>query len=162
MLEALALLEPDRRQPWRLRRLLSALGHAPAPDAENVLYRLAQTDRRFLNDSDWLAALENRGTVSSARLLLDLICEGVFASRSERTDTWTLSHKLAGAMRTHGDFRAEVYQRYESAPANPGNAILEDAIAEVADTDGVLVLIRSYALRDKPFDGVLHKAVMLA
>jgi hypothetical protein len=62
-------------------------------------------------------------------------------------------------MRRHADFRAEVYQRYESAPGKQGNATLEDAIAEASDPDGVLVLVRSYALRGKPFDSILYAAI---
>jgi hypothetical protein len=158
-LDALELLEPDLKHPWRLRRLLSALGHAPALDAENVLCRLAQTDKRFLSDHDWLAALTNRGTASSASLLLDLLCEGAFASKPGEMDTWTLSRKLAGAMRTHAGFRAEVYQRYECVHSSPGKAVLERAIAEVADEDGMLVLVESYARQGKPFDGLLHSAI---
>jgi hypothetical protein len=155
----LELLEPNLRQPWRLRRLLSALGHAPSPKAEHVLNLLPQKDARFLSEHDWLAALDKRGTVSAMQMLLEFICGGAFAGRPGEMDTWTISRSLAGAMRTHAEFRTEVYRRYERVPAGPGKAILEHAIAEVADTDGVLLLVRNHALQGKPFDGVLHSAI---
>ncbi|MGD0265074.1 MAG: hypothetical protein ABSD47_08990 [Candidatus Methylomirabilota bacterium] len=157
--EALELMEPNLRPPWRLRRLLSALGHAPAPEAEHVLDLLPRKDAKFLGEHEWLAALDNRGTVSAACILLELTCGGAFANRPGGMDTWTLSLKLAGTMRAHADFRAEVYQRYEAAPVGPGKAILEHAIAEVADADGVLALVRSHVAQGKPFSGILHSAI---
>ncbi len=65
-LDALELLEPNLRQPWRLRRLLSALAYAPSPEAEHVLNLLPQKDARFLSEYDWFAAMDKRGTVSAA------------------------------------------------------------------------------------------------
>ncbi|HXK27228.1 MAG TPA: hypothetical protein VJ646_03125 [Candidatus Binatia bacterium] len=158
-LDALELLEPNLRQPWRLRRLLSALGHAPSPAAEHVLNLLPRKDARFLSEHDWFTALDRLGTVPAARMLLELICGQAFASRPGGMDTWTLSQKLAGAMRAHVDFRAEVYQRYERLPADSGKVILEHAIAEVADADGVLILVRSHAVQGKPFSSILHSAI---
>jgi hypothetical protein len=74
-------------------------------------------------------------------------------------DNWTLGRKIAGAMQVYADFRAEVYQRYERLPTGPGRDILEHAIAEAADADGVLLLVRSYAVQGKPFPGNLYSAI---
>lgn len=158
-LDALELLEPNLRQPWRLRRLLSALGHALSPEAEHVLDLLPQKDARFLSEHDWLAAFDKRGTVSAARMLLELICEGAFAGAKGGLDTWTLSQKLASVMRAHPDFRTEICQRHERLPTSPGKAILEHAIAEDPDADSVLILVRSYAQEGKPFDNLLRFAI---
>jgi len=54
-------------------------------------------------------------------------------------------------MRAHADFGFEVYQRYERRAGIPGNAILEDAIAEVADAVGVLVLVRGPCVARQAF-----------
>jgi hypothetical protein len=62
-------------------------------------------------------------------------------------------------MRMDSDFRAEVYQRYERDASGAGCAILEIAIAEAADEVGVLLLLRNYACRGKPFPGALHTAI---
>lgn len=158
-LEGLELLEPNLRPPWRLRRLLSALGYAPAPEAERVLGLLSKQDARFLNEHDWLAALEKRGTVSAMRMLLEFISEGAFTERPDRIDTWVLSRTLEGVMRAHTDFRAEVYQQYERLSPGAGKAILEQAIAETADADGVLVIVRSHVVQGRPFNGILHSAI---
>ena len=158
-LDALELLEPNQKQPWRLRRLLSALGHAPSLAVEHVLNLLPRKDARFLGEYEWFAALDKRGTISADRILLDLICEGAFDSKPGRMDTWTLSRKLAGAMQADADFRAEVYQWYERPLTGPAKAILEEAIGEAADVDGVLLLVRSHAVQGKPFSYILHSAI---
>ncbi|MEZ5637203.1 MAG: hypothetical protein R3E92_08695 [Burkholderiaceae bacterium] len=75
-MEVLVRLHPHIRLPWRLRPLLSALGFAPSDRAELVLMGLAKRMRDSLSDYDWLAALEKRDTLSSLRMLLDLICGG--------------------------------------------------------------------------------------
>jgi hypothetical protein len=54
-LDALELMEPNRRQPWQLRRLLSALGYAPAAEADEVLALLPRRDERFFRERDWFA-----------------------------------------------------------------------------------------------------------
>jgi hypothetical protein len=157
-IDALELLEPNLKQPWRLRRLLSALGYSPSPAAEDVLNQLPQKDSRFLSQYEWFAALDKRDTESAARILLELICEWAFENKAGRMDDWTLGRKVAGAMQAYPDFRAEVYKRYEWQPAGPGKDILERAIVEAADTDGLLLLVRSYAVQSKPAS-YLHSAI---
>jgi hypothetical protein len=157
-LDALELIEPNRRQPWRMQGFLAALANAPADEAGEILVVLARKDPRFFSEHDWLAAVEKRGTASSARLLLDLICEGALTTPGGM-DSWTLARKLAGSMVTQTDFRAEVYARYESLPPGLNREILEHAIAEVADAEGVLALLRSRAREGKSFDHNLYTAI---
>ena len=157
-LDALDLIEPIRRQPWQLRRLLSALGYAPADEAEEVLALLQRRDPRFSTIMIGSLRWRKRGTPSSARLLLDLICGGAAGQPGGR-DAWTLSRRLAGAMFAHSDVRAEVYCRCEHVPTDVSKGILEHAIAEVADAEGILTLVRSYAVQGRPFDGIVHSAI---
>jgi NACHT conflict system protein len=157
-IDALELL-PKPVQPWRLRGLLSALAHSPCPEAEEILTSLPHKYADFLGEYDWLRALEKRGTVVAARTLLGFIFEGAYANKPGGVDAWTLYRKLAGAMRMDSDFRAEVYQRYERDTCGAGSEILEMAIAEAADEVGVLLLVRNYARRGKPFPGALLTAI---
>lgn len=157
-LDALELIEPSRRQPWRMRGFLSALAYAPAAEAGEVLALLPQKDARFFGEHDWLAAVEKRGTPLWGRMLLDLIYEGGVA-KPGGLDAWTLSRKLAGVMFASADFRAEVYSRYERLAPGLSKEILEHAIAEAADTEGVLVLVRGRSAEGKPFDGTLDSAI---
>jgi hypothetical protein len=141
-----------------MRGFLAALAHAPAAEACDILVELARKDPRFFREHDWLAAVEKSGAASSARLLLDLICEGTLTTPGG-IDSWTLGRKLAGSMVTQPDFRVEVYGRYEHLPTGVNREILERAITEVADADGVLALLRSRAREGKPFDRNLYEAV---
>jgi len=87
-----------------------------------------------------------------------VVCEGALTTPGG-IDSWTLGRKLAGSMVTQPDFRVEVYGRYERLPPGLNREILEHDIAEVADAEGVLVLLRSHAREGKPFDRNLHEAI---
>jgi hypothetical protein len=152
-LNALELLEPNLKLPWHLCGLLSALSYAPSVESEEVLRHLAQKDSRFLKEHEWFAAIDRRGTVSAARILFDLICSGMFVDSGEGVDTWSVLHKLAAHIRKYPDFRAEVYQKYESLPPSNSKMLVGRAIAEAADEDGVLVLLHG----DAPAD--IHTAI---
>ena len=158
-LDVLALLDPQTRLPWRLRPVLSALGFAPSDTAEQVLLELAQQDGRFLEDYDWFAALEKRGTLSSLRILLDLVCQDVANGRHGAPDTWTFGRRLAAGIQTHPELRADVYAKL--APGIPPQArvIVEYAVAEVPDEAGVMLLVRGHASEGRAFGHVLESAI---
>jgi len=158
-LEVLARLHPHIRLPWRLRPLLSALGLAPSDTAEQVLMALAREDARFLSDYDWFAALEKRDTLSSLRMLLDLICEDEAKGEGGRPDTWTFGRRLAAGMLSHPEFRADVYARVASGVAPPAMAILEYSVAETPDEAGVVLLVGSHSATGRPFSGTLESAI---
>lgn len=158
-LEVLARLHPHIRLPSRLRPLLSALGFAPSDTAEQVLLGLAKTDARFLSEYDWFAALEKRDTLSSLRMLLDLICDGKAKGEGGRPDTWTFGRRLAAGMQSHPAFRADVYARVASGVAPPAMAILEYAVAETPDEAGVMLLVGSHAATGRAFSRTLDSAI---
>lgn len=158
-LEVLARLHPHIRLPWRLRPLLSALGFAPSDTAEQVLIGLAKEDARFLSEYDWFAALEKRGTLSSLRMLLDLICGGEAKGEGGRPDTWTFGRRLAAGMQSHPEFRSDVYARVASGVASPAMAILEYAVAETPDEAGVMLLVGSHSANGRSFSGTLDSAI---
>ena len=104
------MIDADRRQPWRLRRVLLALAYAPSSDAKDVLKGLPRRDVGFLREHDWINALERRCSAAAARVLLEFITEGAF-SRAPGGEIWWPSRKLAGAMRADDNFRSEVYRQ---------------------------------------------------
>jgi len=55
--------------------------------------------------------------------------------------------------------RDEMLRRYEGMSGGQPKAIIESALAELADAPIMLALIRSYAADKRPFDGRLAKAV---
>ena len=151
VLEVLDQAEDFRADPCNLRSLLSALGYAPSVEAETVLVELANRDKRFLCEYDWLSALMNRNTLSIARSLLDLICNASFSERRGRLDHSDLSRKMSALMASNDKFRQDVYQKFQSLNDGLARSVLEYAITEAADTEGVLLLTREGAARDKPF-----------
>lgn len=158
-LEVLAQLDAQMRPPWHLRPLLSALGFAPSDAVEQILLKLAQDDRRFLEEHDWFAALEKRGTLSSLRILLDLICQGDAKGRGGTPETWTFGRRLAAGMKSHPEFRSDVYARMASDISSPARAILEHAVSEVPDEAGVMLLVSSHAANARAFSGVITSAI---
>ena len=149
ILDVLARLEDRYLVPWKLRELLSALSYTPSAEAESVLSEMAKRDERFLNEYDWLAALTKRNTLSAARILLDLVCNASFSGKRGGHDRMDFGNKLSALMNSHEQFRQEVYERFPRVTASPARSILEYAIADSADADGVLLLVRVGAAQDK-------------
>ena len=158
-LEVLARLDPQTRLPWRLRPVLSALGFAPSETSEQILLGLVQQDGRFLEDHDWFAALEKRGTLSSLQILLNLVCQGAAKGWHGAPDIWTFGRRLAAGIQSHPDFRADVYAKLVSGLSPHAKAIVEYAVAEVPDEAGVMLLVGSHASDGRAFDGVLRSAI---
>ena len=151
VLEVLDRAKGFRTDPWKLRSVLSSLGYAPSTEAETVLDELAKRDARFLAEHDWLTALMKHNTFSAKRFFLDLICSAFFAEQRESPDPSDLGRKLAALMRSDDDFRQDVYKRFVTLDDGFATSVLEYAIAEAPDTDGVLLLTRQGASRKKRF-----------
>lgn len=116
-----------------------------------MLDELAKRDERFLSEHDWLAALTNRNTLSAARFLLDLLCNASFTERRGRRDHTDLGRKLSALIASDDQFRQDVYERFRTLENGPAKSVLEYAIAEAVDTEGVLLLTREGAARGKSF-----------
>ncbi len=151
--DVLARLEDRYLIPFRLRGLLSALSYTPSSEAENILYELAKRDERFLSEYDWLAALTKRNTLPAAKILLDLLCNASLPSKRGSHNMMDFGKKLSSFMDSHEQFRKEVYERFPSVTDEPTKSVLAYAIADVADADGVLLLVRVGAAQDKQFQG---------
>jgi len=151
VLDILTRLDDRYLEPWKLRGLLSALSYAPSVEAENVLSELAKRDERFLNEYEWLAVLTKRNTLTAARILLELVCNGLFSGKRGSHDRMDLGRKLSAFMNSHKQFRQEIYERFPRVTDSPAKSILEYAIANAADADGVLLLVRVGAAQDKRF-----------
>jgi hypothetical protein len=159
VLDALNLLPAEHLHSWRLSRLLSALGDSPHADTLHVLKALARRDAQLLREHDWLNAIIKVGTEESARALLELVCDGTLMSDRRGVDPWHLSQLLARLGEEFPAMRDEMMQRYEGLSDGQPKAIIESALAELANAPIVLALIRSYAADKRPFDGRLAKTV---
>ena len=127
--------------------------------ADQVLERLARNDARYLDEDDWFAALELRGSSYAARVLLEFMSAGTFGGRKENAGPLFLARKLAVGMTEDETVRRGVYERYERDPSGTAGSVLEYAIAEAPDDDGILVLIRAYAAQGRRKLDALEPAI---
>lgn len=149
ILEILDRVNDLRIEPWNIRELLYALGNAPSAEAETVLYELAKRDERYLKEYDWLNALTGRNTLTAAEFLLDLICNLSFTEGKGRYYSSDLGRKLSAFIISHDQFRKNIYKRFQSLDDGPAWSVIEYAIAEAADAEGILLLTREGAAKNK-------------
>jgi hypothetical protein len=160
VLDVLERAEDFCASPWNLRFLLSALSYAPSQEAEVVLYELGKRDERFLQEHDWVRALADRNTLSASRYLLDSICTASSTGRRGRIDHYDLSRRLAELMVRDHQFRQDIYERLPALDDGSARSVLESAIAEAPDFNGIVLLVHQSAEMNQPFRStVLYKAL---
>jgi NACHT C-terminal Alpha/Beta 2 len=156
VLEALDELPTRHREPWELERLLTALSSSPHPDALGVIETLAKRDPRMLDQHEWLNA--KFGTEASALALLDHVCNGILAGRRGGIDTWHMAQHIAGLARKFPKVREELIRRYRGMPASPVRNLLEGALAEIPDSEIIMLMVAGHA-GGLPFSGHLRSAI---
>ncbi|NLE90526.1 MAG: hypothetical protein GX602_06320 [Dehalococcoidales bacterium] len=160
VLDVLDRIEDFIKNPWNLRELLSGLACAPSPDAESVLYEMVKRDVSFFYEYHWWFAIRNKVSLTSGMSLLDLICNANFVKAQKRINNFDLAKHLVMFINAYNQFRREVYDRYISTVDGDVKSILELAISESADAEGVMLLIHDAVKRDRPFcSTLLHSAL---
>lgn len=154
MLSAMDYLPEWQREPWQIRKLLSALSAGPSDDAEGVLVALAKSNIAFLGSYDWVSALANRGTTSAALALADLVIE-FEESLDVQMDEYAISNFLAAAVRRQPELREMLRGRFAAS----GSDILASTLSEGAGPTDVEVMLGVYAERGRAFDQHLADAV---
>jgi hypothetical protein len=139
-LPAVVRAMPDTwRNPNLLEDIVGGLGNSPSPDAEAVLFKLAEDDPRFYLDRQWRATILRLGTASSARRLVDLTASGTLSGKS--TDDWHWRRELGGLISEFPEVRAHVQDLLKDGPTSKHLAFLAQAVAERPGTEGLLMLI---------------------
>lgn len=138
-LPVLRALPPAQREPRFLAAMVDTFPHAPAPDAEDALFSLAEEDSRFYVDYHWRHTAMRFGTPSSAHRVIDLAALGMFSH--ERYD-WDTMHALANLIASFPDARTHAYRLLESDGVMPGHVLLAVAVSESPDENGLLLLAR--------------------
>jgi hypothetical protein len=161
ILEALDMLPAPYREPWKLREVLMALAQSPDAGALEALEALARRDPRIVQQYEWFNAIATLGTESAASALLRFVIEGTLDGRGPGVgvDAWHLAQQLAQFARTLPDIRGMLIQRYRELPGGHARAVLEAALAEIADPEIILAMIEIYAADRRAIDGRLYKAV---
>lgn len=131
---------PDaQRHPQMLEELVRGLSSSSSDDAEGVAFTLAEEDPRLYQNHPWRATAFGFGTVSAARLLVDLTVSGVLDLESH--DGWHWQRELGVLISEFSEIRTYVYDLLKDGPTTKQLVLLASAVAEDPDTDGILVLI---------------------
>ena len=128
------------RTPRALDELFEALAHAPGDDAEDVVFALAEADPELYAHRAWLDSAVQRGSLSSAKRLIDLAAEGTFNRTGDMGERGIYT-RLADLIGEHPELRARVYGLLDSASSLPGRKLLAQTVAEDPDEEGFLRLI---------------------
>ena len=75
-------LPASHRDPYFLEEMVRGFSHSPSPQAEDILFKLAEEDTRFYANHYWRTSVLLLETLSSVRRIIDLTAQGVFESRS--------------------------------------------------------------------------------
>lgn len=136
---------PHASNPWNMTYLSSALGYSPHPNALNVLKQLAEIEPGFLTEHEWVHALIKMKTLDAAREFFDLTQTQQFSINASQMNVVDMGKNLSYLISEFPELRQEVYQAYRGATLTRSKELIERAIEETPDTEGILVLIRECA-----------------
>lgn len=138
-----------QRNPHMLEEMVRGLGNAPADDAEEVLFKLAEDDPRFYLDHQWRSTALKLGTASSARRLIDLTMSGTLNGKSR--DEWHWRRELAGLISEHPEVRTYVRDLLKDGPTNEALALLAHTVGENPEADDLLMLVECEIKSERSF-----------
>lgn len=156
--DAYQLVKEHIKERWQIQQLFSSLAYAPTMQAEAALFELAEDASQFYGEYEWLEAVIQRNTVSSALRLVDLMCDGKLFSNGSRLNSRALAQKVSGLFESHLQAQSELIHRYRSAPYTI-RARIEPIIVELSDEDGLLALVNGYRDTGRSFDWQMEKMV---
>lgn len=136
---------PHASNPRNMTYLSSALGYSPHPEALNVLKQLAEVDSRFLSEHEWVHALIKMKTLDAARAFFELTQARRFSTNASQMNVVDMGRDLSYLISEFAELRQEVYQAYKGSEPTPSKALIERAIEETPDAEGILILIRECA-----------------
>lgn len=143
---------PDaQRNPHLLEEIVLGLGNAPAAEAEEVLFELAEDDPRFYLDRQWRSTALRLGTASSARRLVDLTVSGALNTKS--FDEWHWRRELAGLISEHPEVRTYVRELLKDGPTSKHLELLAHTVAEDPDANDLLMLLEAEITTGQSFLG---------
>lgn len=156
---------PHASNPWNMTYLSSALGYSPHPEALNVLKQLAEIDAGFLTEHEWVQALIKIKTLDAARAFFGLTQAQQFSTKASQMNIIDMGRNLSYLMSEFSELRQEVYQAYKGLKGTPSKELIERAIAEKPDAEGILILINECAadgrsLRNTPLYSALRSHII--
>jgi hypothetical protein len=128
-------------------------------DGNRLLVRLAKEHRDIASDYDWMRTILRRDTPAAVLLYVDLVAEGGFGDGRDNGDSWHRGREIAAFVRKYPELREALAERYQSASAEPGRAMLERIFAETGSRADIIAMITKYAASNKTYDHALSAAV---
>jgi hypothetical protein len=141
--ELLGILEKlplrQRPRPWSLDRVLRALQHSPAPDADRVLLRLPELAPGLDTSPAWLAAIVAHESEAIVEACLSILWNPARAAKVESHTPAgeALVRRLARVFSTDETARADLLAKLETQLPAPVRRILASVLVEMADDDEV-------------------------
>ncbi len=139
VIEAIALLPEQYKLPWKIDRLLYALGDTPHIQALEVLETLVEQDLQFATQHAWLNALLKFKTEACAHMLFRMICTGKFVKNDMLQDLKLQKH-LANLAKEF-NLSDKLFQCYEKVTDKKSKSILEKTLIEISNDAIILRLI---------------------
>ncbi|MBS0251082.1 MAG: hypothetical protein JSR78_08455 [Proteobacteria bacterium] len=125
--EALAMLPPQARQPWRLRPLISSLQYLP-DNPEEILNAIATDYPEFKDTREWQEALLSFGLKSSTFDLLEALAT---TKGRSKLDEWHTAQQIAERVRTDPLLRQDAIKRF-SGEANSLQPLMRRVLVEIS------------------------------
>lgn len=123
-----------------MEAMIAGFGMVGSDEAENALFELAEADPKLYANHAWQAAALRRGSLSTARRLVNLAANGVF--EGERRHSGHMARQLGGLMGDFPELRPHVYRLLSAGATTVGLQLLAQAVAESPDADGLLLLVK--------------------
>lgn len=155
---AIAMLPERLRSPLALRGLLETVNHGPEDAALGTLERLAQGDRAFFQDFQWIKALLDLDSEEAALAVLSHHCAGSFTveDHHRRSAIWAKWARQSAVV------RAALVERYRGLSPGPTRQTLEMAMDDLADEEVFMVLFEGQVGSPQAFGGLAQSIRNLA
>lgn len=156
-LDLLTTLPDSFRRPRMLEEVVFAYGSLTGEEGALCLFKLAELVPAFYGDHSWHRTIFRQAMDSPdiAHQLVDLAAQSAFEQKGP--DRWFIAREFAGLLEAHADVRAFAYALLADGPATQGLVLLAEAVSEVPDMPGLLLLVRMEMLTRRNFAG--HRAV---
>jgi hypothetical protein len=157
VLEALELVPSHLKAPWMMRQIMNNLSLADDPEAEQVLFALAERDPRLYGEHDWVSAVVRRETETAYTKLFELAegnpkIMGQFGGFHFEAPLRAFIEKKPG-------FRSELLLRYKAGDFMRPNGPVEMVLMKTADAETVIALFDRHAAQGHKQVGELRTAI---
>jgi hypothetical protein len=156
---------PHISNPWNMKYLSTALGYSSHPEALNVLKQLAEVEPGFIIEHEWIHALIKMKTLDAARAFFELTQAPQFSTKASQMNIVDMGRDLSYLISEFPELRREVYNAYKGLKRTPIKELIERAIMEKPDAEGILILINECAAdgrspRNTPLYSALRRHII--